>query len=523
MRSMTVFNYLLEAALFGSVLILLVTAVRSLLRRRLGSRAIYAAWLLPAVRLLLPISIPNPGMDALRPGYSVDVAARPVADQIRRRLIDTSFSVSSMVGSSDAGPLHTLAVQTSVGRAGQWALLLWLFVAVGVACWLLWRIERFARRVRRNRVEALTGEDREMLVKLCRRYRVKPLKAYYVDRLPAASVVGVLHPFIAIPLHTPREHLPLILSHQLCHVRSMDPMWGVIRCLCCAVHWFNPLVWMAAWLSWRDSEMACDDSVTARLPDIERLAYANVIVSAGERSGDAMVSADAVGASFTDKHIRQRVTSVISCVRGSRWGIALGSLAAAAVLVISFATGESEPLPTIENVPYVEWTAAAVPLQTDMEAIACARRFLESAFVGENTSPLSFTAYSDADQWLIEARRNTQDQPIRMRFSRSGYLLEYDGTCALNGIVFTDSSYTHRMLTDSVEKYLSAFMTAQVPGSTWTDVRATADVREGDCRVLIGQMRDETGGTVCSFMLQLEPRVRMLYCMSYNETPDSLV
>ena len=523
MRSMTVFNYLLEAALFGSVLILLVTAVRALLRRRLGSRAIYAAWLLPAVRLLLPISIPNPGMDALRPGYSVDVAARPVADQIRRRLIDTSFTVSSMVGADDSGPLHTLAVETSVGRTGQWALLLWLFVAVGVACWLLWRIERFARRVRRNRVQALAGEEKQMLLTLCRRYRVKPLKAYYVDRLPAASVVGVLHPFIAIPLHTPREHLPLILSHQLCHVRALDPLWGVVRCLCCAIHWFNPLVWMAAWLSWRDSEMACDDRVTAKLPDVDRLAYANVIVSAKERSGDALVSADAVGASFTDKHIRQRVTSVISCVRGSRWGIALGSLAAAAVLVGSFATGESEPLPTVSSVPYVEWAAAAVPLQSDMEAIACARRFLESDFVGEDTSPLSFTAYSDEKQWLIEARQGTQDDPIRMRFSRDGYLLEYDGTCALDGIVFTDSSYTHRMITDSVESYLTAFMRSQVPGSSWTDVRATADVREGNYRVLVGRMRDETGETVSSFMVQLEPWVRMLYCLTYQETPDSLV
>ena len=51
MRSMTVFNFLLEATVIGSVIILLVIAVRALLRDRLGSRAIYAAWLLVAVRL----------------------------------------------------------------------------------------------------------------------------------------------------------------------------------------------------------------------------------------------------------------------------------------------------------------------------------------------------------------------------------------------------------------------------------------------------------------------------------------
>ena len=518
MRSMTVFNYLLEATLFGSVLILLLIAVRSLLRQRLGSRAIYAAWLLAALRLLLPISIPNPLMDEFRPGFSVDVAARPVADQIRQRVIDASLSVSSLVGSSDAGPLHTLAVHTSGGKSGQWALLVWAVAAAGVLAWLLWRMERFARRARFHRVRALEGEELELLKELCQRYRVKPLPVYYVDRLPAASVVGVLHPFIALPLHTPREHLPLLLAHQLCHRRVHDPLWGVVRCLCCAIHWFNPLIWVASWLSWRDSEMACDDRVTARLPDMDRLAYANAIVSAGERSGDAVVSAEAVGASFTDKHIRQRVTSVIRCVRGSRWGIALGSLAAAAVLVISFATGESEPLPTIAGVPKVEWAATAVPLESDMEAIACARRFMESAFVGEDTSRLSFTVYSNAREWRIEARNSAEEEPVVLRFSRDGYLLEYDATCALSGVVFTDNTYTHRMLTDSVESYLSAFMTALVPGRDWAHARAIADVREGELRVLLGEMLDDRMEPVCRFLLQVEPQVKMLHCVTYE--PD---
>ena len=84
MRSMTIFNYLLEATVIGSALILLVIAVRALLRDRLGSRAIYVAWLVVALRLLLPLSLPNPAMDEFRPGLSVDVAARPVADQVRQ-------------------------------------------------------------------------------------------------------------------------------------------------------------------------------------------------------------------------------------------------------------------------------------------------------------------------------------------------------------------------------------------------------------------------------------------------------
>ena len=103
MRSMTVFNFLLEATVIGSVIILMVIAVRALLRDRLGSRAIYAAWLLVALRLLLPLSLPNPVMDEFRPGFSVDVAARPVADQVRQRVIDASYSASTLLDGVEGG------------------------------------------------------------------------------------------------------------------------------------------------------------------------------------------------------------------------------------------------------------------------------------------------------------------------------------------------------------------------------------------------------------------------------------
>ena len=55
MRSVTFFNFLLEATLVGSVLIALMLPVRVLLRRKTGSVVVYAAWLLVALRLLLPL------------------------------------------------------------------------------------------------------------------------------------------------------------------------------------------------------------------------------------------------------------------------------------------------------------------------------------------------------------------------------------------------------------------------------------------------------------------------------------
>lgn len=516
MRSMTVFNYLLEATLFGSILILLVVTARVLLRHRLGSRAIYASWLVVAARLLLPISLPNPLMDEFRPGLSVDVEARPVADQLRRRLIDTGYNVSSILPGDGRDGFAHFAHSTSDGETGKWFLLAWFVMALAVGAWMLYRRSLFTRRVRRNRVRPLDDGEQALYRQLCERYHIKPIAVYYADHLPAGCLAGTLHPFIGLPLDTPKEHLSLLLAHQICHYRAGDPIWGVVRCLCTAVHWFNPVVWMAVWLSYRDSEMACDDRVTARLHDMDRLAYANVIVSEGERENAANMTVSA-GASFTDQHLRQRVTAIIRCVRGSRWGIALGSLGAAALLMVSFATGESEPLPTVDDIPTVAWTASAQPIGNDMEAIAAARRFLESEFIAEDTSRYSFIARTDGAQWLVDAQKSDGDGQIALCFSPEGYLKSYDALSLLGDVTWTDHSYTHRRLTDSVQRYVDAFVTALVPGVEYHASEAVADMRSENVRMLLGRLSQSTGDVTAEFILRIEPTPLMVGLRIINE------
>lgn len=44
------------------------------------------------------------------------------------------------------------------------------------------------------------------------------------------------------------------------------------------VYWFNPLVWMAAILSKRDSELACGETTIALLGEENRLKYGRTLV-----------------------------------------------------------------------------------------------------------------------------------------------------------------------------------------------------------------------------------------------------
>lgn len=54
-----------------------------------------------------------------------------------------------------------------------------------------------------------------------------------------------------------------VLLHELAHVRRGDWAARLLAALVCALHWFNPLAWMAARRLRDEQELACDDAVLA--------------------------------------------------------------------------------------------------------------------------------------------------------------------------------------------------------------------------------------------------------------------
>ena len=214
--AMTVFNFLLEASLAGSALIVLLLLARRFLRRRVGSRMIAACWLAVALRLLLPVALPNPAMNELRPTLSTDAAARPVADQIRVRAKDAIIDLGSSMmdedehrvdheGYSVGHLIFDLGIYTSWGWMGMWALLAWAGVACGVLLFAFIQNLRFRRALQRNRVDTLCEADAAQYEAICERYGVKPVPVYWADPLAVPCLVGVFRPFIALPLTVRRE------------------------------------------------------------------------------------------------------------------------------------------------------------------------------------------------------------------------------------------------------------------------------------------------------------------------------
>jgi len=75
---------------------------------------------------------------------------------------------------------------------------------------------------------------------------------------------GVLKARVSLPSDSDSwgdERLRAVLLHELAHVKRCDSLMHLLVQITCTLHWFNPLVWIAAWRIRVERERACDDVV----------------------------------------------------------------------------------------------------------------------------------------------------------------------------------------------------------------------------------------------------------------------
>lgn len=77
-----------------------------------------------------------------------------------------------------------------------------------------------------------------------------------------------------------RDELSMIFRHELHHLQRCDVDTKVFLCLCNALCWFNPLVWIATRKAAEDLELSCDEIVTEGMESVERQAYVRLIMDA---------------------------------------------------------------------------------------------------------------------------------------------------------------------------------------------------------------------------------------------------
>lgn len=106
------------------------------------------------------------------------------------------------------------------------------------------------------------------------------LPVYLNDEIQGPLMTGIIKPAVYInrEISENDRFLPLVLAHEFVHSKHMDGLWTFGRCICLALHWYNPLVWLAAGLSALDCELSCDEECLTLLGKAKRAEYGRAVV-----------------------------------------------------------------------------------------------------------------------------------------------------------------------------------------------------------------------------------------------------
>lgn len=346
-----------EILLTSSALILALLVLRQVFRNRISRRAQYALWLLVLVRLLIPVSLPEAG-------FSLLTAAEPVSQAVTTRLEHQEIYIPTdqepLTAHPDAPDLTpSQAMPPSASQvwviqddetAVQYQKLtpvdllrgVWYAGVAVMAAWLLLTNLRFWRKLRK----AMTP------------YTIEGSKypVYLVESgLPSPCLFGLIHPAIYLTpaaAETP-ERLRHVIAHESAHARHLDPLWSLLRSVCLAVYWFDPLVWLAAAASKADGELACDEAALASLGPAERVPYGKTLLAlipVGRGPGDPMLSATTMTAG--KRRLKDRITRIAEN-RQTRSAALMAVIALAAMACAVTFTGAKDG------------TAATTPLTGD--------------------------------------------------------------------------------------------------------------------------------------------------------------
>lgn len=334
---------MIEVMISSSVLILAVCLLRFGLRGRVSPGYLYSLWGLVVLRLVLPWLYPLrqlPGIVKSR--FSVMGAAHAVREQMiegtmLEPLADNLMTGKVYIFDETAAPVTVTekVVQKAAGIDWQlWIVAVWVCGSVILAVWMAAVTIRFYRKLVWNR-RLYRGKLPDFVTK----------QVYVADCLESPCYFGLgAEEAIYLPksMENEEEKACHALAHEMGHVRHGDRFWGILRCVLLCYYWINPFVWIAAILSRRDCELACDEAAVQMLGETERYAYGRTLVglASGKEAGKHLFSMT-VSMSPGKRTIRERI-QVLAKHPGKTGKTAAVLVGFAAVLAICTFTGRSD-------------------------------------------------------------------------------------------------------------------------------------------------------------------------------------
>ncbi|NMA25848.1 MAG: hypothetical protein GX936_09315 [Clostridiales bacterium] len=308
----------------AGIVIVLILAARLLLKRAPKVFS-YALWAVVLFRLVCPVSFSSQfsliGLIHTPSSTVIDGAYSSIA-YIPADIVHTEFPQVDL-------PVPDLseAINESLPQGGEQlaadplefpmaaATMLWLFGIGGMMIYSAVSLLRLQRKL----IGAVRLRD----------------NIYLADHIVTPFVIGILRPKIYLPSTLGEEEQSYVILHEQTHIRRLDHIVKMLAFLALAVHWFNPLVWVAFVFAVKDMEMSCDERVLKLVGRDIRGEYSASLLSLA--AGRRLINGSPLA--FGEGNIKGRIKNIMNFKKPAAWVIVISILLVAALSIAFAANG----------------------------------------------------------------------------------------------------------------------------------------------------------------------------------------
>ncbi len=430
----TTLGVFLEVTLKSSAVLVFAGLTAWLLRGR-GAAVRHAVWsgalaailVVPTVTVAGPrlrvVPLAAPVLDrALAAGGAAETAATIVDGGVPvLESASPSPGDAATEGASDPSGGAGARSRGTINALDGW-LVLWCAGLFGVLAWMFAGELSLVRLARRSEVVD-SGPWATTLGRLRAEGRV-PGRARVLETGDAVVPLtyGVLRPRVLLPVagrRWPETQRRDVLLHELAHVRRRDGVTHAVARLACALHWFNPLAWIALGRTRAEREYACDDAVLASGSPASSYAGSLLATARSLRASRTLASAGMALAPGSALGDRLRAILDAGRRRSNPGPLATGALLTSSLVLAlplaALAPSESaSPLPGMDGVVHGPMVAMSVGAATSPQAsqshAVCPAATNGRARTVKLTGSMSITgqgtASSGSDRWVVWTGEN---------------------------------------------------------------------------------------------------------------------
>ena len=306
------FLRILNMSLTAGITILAVLIIRFMLKRAPKIFS-YALWTVVLFRLLCPFSFSS-AVSLL------GILRAPQAEQGKIEYIPENIGLMEQPEVNLPVPAVENAVNESLPAANIGASVnpMQIVTYIGACVWVLGIIVMLVYGV-------------VTYIKLRRRLKTAVHERDNIFISPDIStpfVCGILAPKIYLPRTLGDEEKQYILLHEQIHIRRGDYILRIIGFFALCLHWFNPLVWIAFFISGKDMEMSCDEAVIRKVGSGVKKEYSASLLALA--SGRKIVTG--IPLAFGEGETGSRIKNILKYKKPAK--IAAAAIAAVCILAV---------------------------------------------------------------------------------------------------------------------------------------------------------------------------------------------